>query len=70
MIWDTSTWAVVHILPTPAAHVLALAWLQPHGGGAGGGHVLTAGTWEGQMLVWEGEEEVGSTPGAALAGEL
>ena len=72
VIWDTATWTVHHTLATPAAHVLALAWWRVRDGaedsaiddGSGGRHVLAAGTWEGQLLMWVG------TNTSATHGEL
>jgi hypothetical protein len=62
IIWETVDWSVQHILVTPAAHVLALAWWRLRGwaedseidDGSGGIHALVAGTWEGQLLLWLG----------------
>jgi WD40 repeat protein len=58
VIWDSATWTVHHVLETPAAHVLSLAWWrvgQADGATSDDGNdVLVAGTWEGQLLVWIG----------------
>ena len=72
VIWDASTWIVHQVLATPAAHVLSLSWWRVWGkaegtnidNSSGGSHVLVAGTWEGQVLMW-----VGSNSSAAQ-GEL
>jgi hypothetical protein len=62
VIWDASSWMVHQVLATPAAHVLSLSWRRVWGkadgtnidDSSGGNHVLAAGTWEGQVLLWLG----------------